>query len=399
MFGSSRLPSRAAVAVVAALVAAGTMVLSSGSAGAADRGANGIIAFSHGNGQIATLSSAGETILNPSGPRQTRPAFSSDGTRIAYISGYHLWIMNADGSKPRAVPVTGNPYEDDPTWSPDATKLAYINGTDGQIYMVASAGGKPKQVTTGLSPANLKWAPTPQLIAFDASDVNGTGFRQVFTVNISTLTVSRLTSGLCNSNQADWSPDGSEVAYSTACFDGDSNIGVTPSTGGAASSVALYKVADAGWPSWSPDGTDIVFSANEGKGSEQLWEASPGTAGDGKTVTASRLTGDPGQPYNIMPSWRPIHHPHVAAKPVAGLPLSSVALSGTDFLSYQLVNVSFVDVNGTTTKVGSATTSASGAFSVSVAVPGGAAPGRGKFKATGVGGLNVAASFTVKAPS
>jgi dipeptidyl aminopeptidase/acylaminoacyl peptidase len=399
MFGSSRPWSRPAAAVVAALAAAGTMLLWSGSAGAADRGANGVIAFSHGNGQIATLSSGGETILNPSGPRQTRPAFSSDGTRIAYISGYHLWIMNADGSKPRAVPVIGNPYEDDPTWSPDATKLAYINGTDGQIYTVASAGGTPKQVTTGLSPADLKWSPTPKLIAFDASDVNGTGFRQVFTVNISTSKVNRLTSGSCNSNQPDWSPDGTELVFSTACFDGDSNIAVTSSSGGVTSSVALYKVADAGWPSWSPDGTEIVFSANEGKGSEQLWEASPNTAGDDKTVSASRLTDDPGQPYNIMPAWQPVHHPHLAAKPAAGPPLTSVTLSGADFLSYQIVNVSFIDVNGTTTKVGSVTTSASGAFSVSVAVPGGAAPGKGKVKATGVGGLTVAAAFIVKVPS
>ena len=111
------------------------------------------------------------------------------------------------------------------------------------------------------------------------------------------------------------------------------------------------------------------------------------------------LTDDPGQPYNIVPAWQPIHHPHVAAKPAAGPPATSVALSGTDFLSYQMVNVSFIDVNGTTTKVGSATTGASGAFSLSVAVPGGAAPGHGKFKATGVGGLTAAAFFTVKAPS
>ncbi len=398
MFGSSRSLSRTAAVFVAALGAASTLLLSTGSARAADRGANGAIAFSHGNGQIAILSSSGETVLNPTGPRQTRPAFSPDGSRIAYVSGYHLWIMNADGSKPGAVPITGNPYEDDPIWSPDATKLAYINGTDGQIYTVASAGGKPKQISTGLSPANLKWSPTPKLIVFDASDVDGTGYRQVFTINISTLVVSRLTSGSCNSNQPDWSPDGTEIAFSTACFDGDSNIAVMPSSGGAASSVALYTVADAGWPSWSPDGTEIVFSANEGKGSEQLWEASPSTAGDGKTVSATRLTDDPGQPYNIMPAWQPVHHPHIAAKPAAGPPLTSVRLSGTDFLSYQKVNVSFIDLNGTTTAVGSATTSASGGFSVSVAVPGGAAPGKGRFKASGVGGLTVAGAFTVKVP-
>jgi dipeptidyl aminopeptidase/acylaminoacyl peptidase len=384
---------------VAALAAASMLLLSGGSARAADRGANGVIAFSHGNGQIAILSSSGETVLNPSGPSETRPAFSPDGTRIAYISGYHLWIMNADGSNPRAVPVAGNPYEDDPTWSPDATRLAYINGTDGQIYTVAPAGGNPQQITSGLNPADLKWSPTPKLIAFDASDLHGTGYRQVFTVNIGTLKVHRLTSGLCNSDEPDWSPDGTEITFSTACFDGDSNIAVMPSSGGAAGSVALYGIADAYSPAWSPDGTEIVFSANEGKGSEQLWGASPSVAGDGKTVSATRLTDDPGQPLNGLATWQPVHHPHIAAKPAAGPPLTSVTLSGTDFLSYQKVNVSFIDVNGTTTKLGSVTTNASGGFSAAVAVPGGAAPGKGKFKASGVGGLTVAGAFTVKAPS
>jgi Tol biopolymer transport system component len=296
------------------------------------------------------------------------------------------------------VPVTGNPDEDDPTWSPDATKLAYINGTDGQIYTVASTGGKPKMIATGLTPADLKWSPTSNLIAFDASDVGGTGFRQVFTVNINSLQVDRLTSGSCNSNQPDWSPDATEIAFSTACFDGDSNIGVMPSSGSAASPVALYTVADAYSPSWSPDGTTIVFAANEGMGSEQLWEASPSTTGNGKTVSATKLTADTGQPYNTMPVWQPVHHPQMSAQPSAGPPRSSVTLSATDFLSNQTVKVSFID-HGTKTKVASVTTSASGAFTVSVAIPRGAAPGKGKFKATGVGGLSAVGTFTVTAPA
>jgi dipeptidyl aminopeptidase/acylaminoacyl peptidase len=397
--GASPWLSQITVAFAAALTATITMLLPSGPVAAADRGANGVIAFSHGNGQIATLSSDGGTILNPNGPRQTRPAFSPDGTRIAYITGYHLWIMNADGSKPRAVPITGNPLEDDPTWSPDATKLAYINGNDGQIYTVSSVGGKPKEITTGLSPADLKWSPTSKLIAFDASDVHGTGFRQVFTVNITNLQVDRLTSGSCNSDQPDWSPDATEIAFSTACFDGDSNIAIMPSSGGAASPVALYIIADAYLPSWSPDGTAIAFSANEGQGSNQLWEASPSTIGDDKTLTATRLTDDPGQPYNTMPTWQPVHHPFIGAEPAAGPPRTSVTLSATDFLSYEQVKVTFIDSRATKTKVASLTTSASGAFSVSVAVPSGAALGKAKFKATGVGGLTMAGGFTVTTPS
>lgn len=61
--------------------------------------------------------------------------------------------------------------------------------------------------------------------------------------------------------------------------------------------------------------------------------------------------------------------------------------------------MSFIDVDGATTKVGSVTTNASGSFSVSVAVPRCAVPGKGKLKATGVGGLTAAGAFTVKAPA
>ena len=77
--------------------------------------------------------------------------------------------------------------------------------------------------------------------------------------------------------------------------------------------------------------------------------------------------------------------------------LSSVTLSATDFLSNQKVKLSFVDAKGTKTKLAPVTTSASGAFSVSVAVPGGAARGKAEFKAAGVGGLTAANTFTVTA--
>jgi Tol biopolymer transport system component len=385
--------SRASIAFVAAVTSTMLVV---GSASAADRGANGVIAFGHGNGQIAILSSAGETVLNPGGSGETRPAFSPDGTRIAYITGYHLWTMNADGSDPQAIPVTGNPLESDPTWSPNGTTLAYINSNDGQIYTVSSSGGQAKQITTGLSPANLKWSPTSKLIAFDAFDVGGTGFRQVFTVDSGSLQIVRLTSGQCNSDEADWSPDGSQIAYSTACFDGDSNIARMSATGGAVSSVALYAVADAYSPSWSPDGSEIVFSANEGTGSEQLWGASPGTVGDEKDVTATRLTDDSGQPYNVLPSWQPVHEPQVASVPSTGPPKRSVTVTVTDFLSDQKVKVTFTDSKGTKTKLAAVTTSASGGATMSFAVPGAAANGKGTFKATGVGGLTATGTFTVK---
>jgi Tol biopolymer transport system component len=363
---------------------------------AADRGGNGSIAFSHAGNQIAVLANGTETILTPSGGSQGQPAFSPDGTRIAYASGYHLWIMRANGTGAKAVPVTGNPYEGDPTWSPDATKLAYINGSNGQIYTVKASGGTPKQLTTTGNQINdLKWSPDGSKIAYDAFDSSGTSHHQIFTVATATAKVTRLTSGSCDSAEPDWSPDGTQIAFETPCFDGNGNIGVMPASGGAASAVALYVVADAGYPSWSPDGSEIVFSANEGQGSEQLWESSPANPGDGTHVTATRLTSDPGQPYNTWPSWQPVHHPKAAVSPTSAAAGASVTVTVSDFLSMQTVKLSFIDANGTTTALGSAKTAMSGGFSINVTVPAAAAAGTGTVKATGVGGLSATVKLTV----
>jgi len=385
----------AAGAAVAGWLLTGAMA----PAGAADRGANGEIAFSQGNGQIVVFSGGAEQVLTPSGASQGQPAFSPDGTRIAYASNSHIWIMKADGTHAAAVPVTGNPYEGDPTWSPDATKLGYINGSNGQIYTVKTAGGAPTQLTTsGTSINDLKWSPSGRTIAYDAWD-SATGNTQVFTVSVPGGVVKRLTSGSCASTQPDWSPDGSSIAFETDCFDRAANIATMPAAGGVATQVALYAEASAGYPSWSPDGTMIVFSANEGAGSEQLWEASPATPGDGTHVTATQLTHDPGQPYDTMPSWQPVHHAKVTAKPRSAAPGTQVTVTVTDFLSGQVVKLTFTDAKGTKTALGSVTTTIAGGKSGTVKLPAKAAPGVGKITATGTGGLSASITVTITGSS
>ena len=364
-------------------------------AGAADRGANGEIAFSQGNGQIVVFNGSAEHVLTPSGGSQSQPAFSPDGTRIAYGSSFHIWIMKADGTHAAAVPVTGNPFEGDPTWSPDATKLGYINGSNGQIYTVKTAGGAPTQLTTsGTSINDLKWSPRGTVIAYDAYDP-GTGNTQLFTVSVPGGVVKRLTSGACASTQPDWSPDGSQIAFATDCIDRAANIATMPASGGAATQVALYTEADAGYPSWSPDGSVVVFSANEGTGSEQLWEASPGTPGDGTHVSATQLIHDPGQPTNTAPSWQPVHHPKVTATPKTAAPGAQVTVTVTDFLSGQVVKLTFTDAKGTKTALGSVTTTIAGGKARTVKLPANAAAGAGKLTATGTGGLSATTATTV----
>ena len=63
-----------------------------------------------------------------------RPAWSPDGTRIAFTSNrdanYDIYVMNADGSNPRNV--TSDPARDDhAAWHPDGRQLIFVSDRDG----------------------------------------------------------------------------------------------------------------------------------------------------------------------------------------------------------------------------------------------------------------------------
>ena len=81
-----------------------------------------------------------------------QPRFSPDGSRIAFISDRggadNIWIMNADGSAPRAVSEEGEHIVHNPNWSPDGAyivaKKSFTSTRSipaGEIWMFHHGGG------------------------------------------------------------------------------------------------------------------------------------------------------------------------------------------------------------------------------------------------------------------
>jgi hypothetical protein len=84
---------------------------------------------------------------------EVEPAYSPEDTRIAFVrfekQNYDLYILDRTGT--RATRLTSGPAADqDPSWSPDTRTIVYASslpGADLEIFSIASAGGKPRNLT------------------------------------------------------------------------------------------------------------------------------------------------------------------------------------------------------------------------------------------------------------
>src|SRR6185437_15519353 len=105
-----------------------------------------------------------------SGFDDVQATYNSDGQQIAFISsrgGHHdVWVMNADGSNPSQFTSLATDDLDfsHPAWSPDGTRIAYeVDGVDtSSVFTVSTSSPDivPEQLIDDMSFPS--WASTPQ---------------------------------------------------------------------------------------------------------------------------------------------------------------------------------------------------------------------------------------------
>jgi dipeptidyl aminopeptidase/acylaminoacyl peptidase len=265
------------------------------------------------------------------------PQISPDGSKVAQVRTTviedsdeyksEIWVSTVDGGDDYRL--TAGPSDGAPRWAPDSRRISFIRKADDgkpQVNMIAVDGGEASQLTSStMGVAEHSWSPDGSKIAFTAitdlagepeSDeerksrekapieidtlifkADGAGFlrgrrRHLFIIDSSGGDEERLTEGDFDVSGLSWSPDGKEIAFSSAMheeryYDLISHVFTVKLEGGSPRQVSEGKGIAAA-PCWTPDGKTIIYAG----------QPQPDSARNSKLFS---VPASGGEPVDIIP--------------------------------------------------------------------------------------------------
>ena len=191
------------------------------------------------------------------------PRLSPDGTTVAFVpwsidgeaNEYrgNIWLAPVDGSEPPRRFTTGERRDGEPRWSPDGSSLAFVSSRaekePGQLYVISLRGGEAQKLTKLKEDVRgVAWSPDGRTIAFTSRVRDEESEEE----DERRRPPRRITHLLYKLDNEGW------------IADRRSQVFVVPADGSAEPRQLTDAEQDHGAPVWSPDGSQLVFSTTRG---------------------------------------------------------------------------------------------------------------------------------------
>jgi Tol biopolymer transport system component len=295
---------------------------------------NAPVRWSSSDPAVASVASNGLVTAVGRGAAQIRAAFGNDTgraqitvaeltlrNRIVFATtengSFDLGIVRPDGSDRRILTSSNNGSRVflDPDISPDGRHIAYRD-VDNHLYVINADGTGNRRLVSGPDFENLPdWSPDGTQIAFSGvvSPSNGSG--RIFVVNVDGTGLRQISpddpSNYGGDGWPSWAPDGTRLTFTR-----NGELFVINADGTGMTHIATPHGAQA--PAWSPDGrwiayqslsfidlaSELYITTPDGSNSIRLtntseFETSPSWSPDSRRIVFARWANDVGRLYVI----------------------------------------------------------------------------------------------------